>query len=214
MFTGLVTVMGTLASRTANAAHGVGARLCVRACFDDGPLTLGESIAVDGTCLTVDGLTDDGFEVDASAETLARTTLGRLPPSSPVHLERALRVGSLLGGHLVTGHVDGVASVVERSVAGEALAMAFVAPPELARFVAEKGSVAVDGVSLTINEVRRERFGVMLIPHTLHKTKLGALSPGDLVNLEVDLVARYVARLLSFDPARGEPGAHRLARKP
>jgi riboflavin synthase len=203
--------MGTLAMR---APRGPGARLSVRVRFDDGPLALGESIAVDGACLTVDNVTDDGFEVDASAETLARTTLGRLAPSSPVHLERALRVGSLLGGHLVTGHVDGVATVAERREVGEALAMAFVVPPELAPFVAEKGSVAVDGVSLTVNVVRRDRFDVMLIPHTLHKTKLGARSPGDLVNLEVDLVARYVARLLSFDRAPGEPGAYRLSREP
>jgi len=211
MFTGLVAVMGTLAAR---AAHGPGARLCVRARFEDGPLAIGESIAVDGTCLTVDALTEDGFEVDATAETLARTTLGGLAPGNSVHLERALRVGSLLGGHLVAGHVDGVATMVERRAAGEAVAMTFVVPPELAPFIAEKGSVAIDGVSLTVNAAQRNRFDVMLIPHTLHKTKLGALSPGDPVNLEVDLVARYVARLLSLDHPPAEPATRRLFREP
>jgi riboflavin synthase len=214
MFTGLVAVMGRLAGRAAHGAHDTGARLRVQARFEDGPVAIGESIAVDGTCLTVDALTDDGFEVDASAETLARTTLGGLAPGSSVHLERALRAGSLLGGHLVTGHVDCVATMVERRAAGEAVAMAFVVPPELARLIAEKGSVAVDGVSLTVNAAKRDRFDVMLIPHTLQKTKLGALAPGDPVNLEVDLVARYVARLLSLDQAPAQPATRRLSREP
>lgn len=194
MFTGLVALTGTLATRN---PRGPGARLVVRGRFDDGPLALGESIAVDGVCLTVDSILPDGFEVDASAETLERTTLGALGPGSRLHLERALRAGALLGGHLVTGHVDGMGTLVERRPLGEAEWMALRAPAELSRFIAEKGSIAVDGVSLTVNAVRGDCFEVALVPHTLSKTKLGALTPGGRVNLEVDLVARYVARLMS-----------------
>lgn len=196
MFTGLVARTGILAARS---ARGPGARLALRARFDDGPLARGESVAVDGACLSVDAILADGFEVDASAETLARTTLGRLEPGGPVHLERSIRVGDRLGGHLVSGHVDGVGTLAERRPEGESLWMAFRMPPELARFVAEKGSIAVDGVSLTVNAVRAGAFEVMLIPQTLACTKLGGLTEGDPVNLEVDLVARYVARLLDAE---------------
>ena len=200
MFTGLVAATGVLAARE---LRGPGARLSLSSAFDDGPLSLGESIAVDGVCLSVDAITRTGFEADASAETLARTTLGRLPPGAVLHLERSLRAGSLMGGHLVTGHVDGVGALASRTPVGEAVAMVFRMPGELARFVAEKGSIAVDGVSLTVNGVglrdAAHLFDVMIIPHTLAKTKLGALGPGDPVNLEVDLVARYVARLMSAE---------------
>jgi riboflavin synthase len=194
MFTGLVAVTGTLA---ACASRGPGARLVLRASFDDGPLTLGESIAVDGVCLSVDAIVEGGFEVDASAETLARTTLGRLAPGAAVHFERALRAGDPLGGHLMSGHVDGVGTLKARRAVGDAVWMAFGLEPALARFVAEKGSIAIDGVSLTVNTVSVGDFEVTLIPHTLRKTKLGALAPGDPVNLEVDIIARYVARLMS-----------------
>jgi riboflavin synthase len=197
MFTGLVAVTGALAART---ARGPGARLVLQASFDDGPLDLGESVAVDGVCLSVDGIVEGGFEVDASAETLARTTLGRLKPGAAIHFERALRAGSPLGGHLVSGHVDGVGTLKARRDVGEAVWMAFALEPPLARFVAEKGSIAVDGVSLTVNAAGAGDFEVTLIPHTLRKTKLGHLSPGDPVNLEVDIIARYVARLMSFQP--------------
>jgi len=196
MFTGLVAVLGTLEGRS---PRGPGARLDIHARFDDGPLELGESIAIDGACLSVDAIASDGFEVDASAETLARTTLGKLQPGARVHLERALRVGDRLGGHLVTGHVDGVGSVVERRPLGEAVWMKLRAPVELARFVAEKGSISIDGVSLTVNAVSADRFEIVLIPHTLERTKLGALGAGDAVNVEVDLIARYVARLSSIE---------------
>jgi riboflavin synthase len=192
MFTGLVETTGALASRS---ARGGGMRMALRVHFGAEPLALGESIAVDGVCLSVDAVLPDGFECDASSETCSRTTLGALEPGSKVHLERALRVGDRLGGHLVTGHVDGVGTLVERRPAGEAVWMAFAAPVELARFLAEKGSVTVDGVSLTVNAISREIFEVTLIPHTLTKTKLGALAPGSRVNLEVDLIARYVERL-------------------
>jgi len=167
--------------------------------LDGEPLALGESIAVDGACLSVVSITGSGFEADASGETLARTTLGRLAPGERVHLERALRASDRLGGHFVTGHVDGVGTMIERRPAGDATWMAFRVPRELARFVAEKGSIAVDGVSLTVNLVEGDRFEVTLIPITLEKTKLGALEVGAAVNLEVDVVARYVARLASAE---------------
>ena len=197
MFTGLVAVTGALAARS---ARGPGARLVLRASFDDGPLELGESIAVDGVCLSVDAVVAGGFEVDASAETLDRTTLGQLVPGNPVHFERALRAGSPLGGHLVSGHVDGVGVLSARRDVGEAVWMSFALEPSLARFVAEKGSIAVDGVSLTVNAAGPADFEVTIIPHTLRKTKLGQISPGGRVNLEVDIIARYVARLMSSQP--------------
>jgi riboflavin synthase len=206
MFTGLVAATGVLAARS---ARGPGARLSLRAELDDGPLVLGESIAVDGCCLSVAAMVAGGFEVDASAETLARTTLGRAAEGRVVNLERALRAGDRLGGHLATGHVDGVGELVDRRPLGEAVAMTFAIPADLARFVAEKGSIAVSGVSLTVNAVRAaNRFDVVLIPITLAKTSLGSLAPGDPVNLEVDLIARYVARLM-------EAGvAHAVERSP
>jgi len=194
MFTGLVAATGVLGAR---GARGPGARLSLDADLDGGPLALGESIAVDGCCLSVAEFGPGGFEVDASAETLARTTLGRMAPGKVVNLERALRAGDRIGGHLATGHVDGVGELVVRNSLGEAVAMTFALPPGLARFVAEKGSIAVNGVSLTVNSVSSAgRFEVVLIPITLEKTNLSSLAPGDPVNLEVDLIARYVARLM------------------
>jgi riboflavin synthase len=193
MFTGLVTATGALASRE---ARGPGARLSIRASLDQGPATLGESIAVDGCCLSVAAVSAAGFDADVSIETLARTTLSGLRVGAVVNLERALRAADRLGGHLVTGHVDGVGELVDRHPAGEAITMTFRTPPELARFIAEKGSVAVNGVSLTVNAVVGNRFDVTLIPVTLAATNLALLAPGDTVNLEVDLIARYVARLM------------------
>jgi riboflavin synthase len=195
MFTGLVTAMGTLAARQ---PRGPGARLTLTARFDDGPLLLGESISVSGACLKVDTVTADGFEVDASAETLARTTLGGVKLGGTVHLERALRAADRMGGHVVTGHVDGVGSLLERRPMGESVALVFGVPLELAPFIAEKGSITVEGVSLTVNGAGPDRFDVTIIPHTLSKTHLGQLRQGDPVNLEVDLIARYVGRLLAF----------------
>ena len=180
-----------LASRE---TRGPGARLVIRATLAGEPLALGESISIDGACLSVVESLAGAFAVDATAETLARTTLGTLPLGRSVNLERALQVGDRLGGHMVTGHVDGVGSLVGRKTVGEAVAMTFSVPAELARFVAEKGSIAVAGVSLTVNAVRADAFEVMLIPITLRATTLGDLAPGEQVNLEVDLVARYVAR--------------------
>jgi riboflavin synthase len=194
VFTGLVEAKGVLAER---AARGPGARIGVRCTLGEEPLALGESVAVDGVCLTVQALRPDGFDADASAETLARTTLGRLRVGAEVNLERALRAGARMGGHLVSGHVDGVAGVRERRPLGEAFVLAFAMPRALAPFVAEKGSIAVNGVSLTVNGVTGDFFEVAIIPVTRDKTNLGALAAGDEVNLEVDLVARYVARFLA-----------------
>jgi riboflavin synthase len=199
MFTGLVAAKGTLVSRV---ARGPGARLTVRGDLAGDPLVVGESIAVDGCCLSVAAVLADGFEVDASAETLARTTLGLGSLGRDVNLERALRAGDRLGGHLVTGHVDGVGELIDRRSLGDAVAMTFAIPVELERFVAEKGSVAVNGVSLTVNGTRDGGFDVTLIPTTLAATNLAVLAAKDQVNLEVDLIARYVARLMDAGEAR------------
>jgi riboflavin synthase len=196
MFTGLVATMGSVLTLS---SRGPGLRMSFEARFEGEPLVLGESIAVDGCCLTAAAVMAEGFEVDASAETLARTTLGRLAPRGVVNLERALRLGERLGGHLVTGHVDGIGELVSRRTVGETLAMTLSIPESLHRFVAEKGSVAVNGVSLTVNKVTSVGFEVTLIPSTLAQTNLGRLAPGDRVNMEIDLIARYVARLMDAD---------------
>jgi riboflavin synthase len=158
---------------------------------------MGESICVDGVCLSVAAIGGEGFEVDATAETLGRTTLGGLAIGAALNLERALRAGDRLGGHMVTGHVDGVGRVRSRRPVGEAVEMTVALPPELSRFVAEKGSIAVNGVSMTVNAVQGSDMNLAVIPITQQATNLGTLAPGDPVNLEVDLVARYVARLLT-----------------
>jgi riboflavin synthase len=202
VFTGLVEATGVMRARE---KRGPGARL--RVATDLGPLVLGESIAVQGVCLTVDLVVADGFECDASAETLARSTLGHLPAGARLHLERAVLLGGRMGGHIVTGHVDGRVRLVERRRVGEAEALAFAMDPSVKDFVAPKGSVAVDGVSLTVNGVKGDRFDVVVIAHTLAATALGGLAVGDEANLEVDLLARYVARLLRGDrTALADPG--------
>lgn len=191
MFTGLIEQRGTLAGRT---RRGPGARLRVHG-LAPSFLVLGESIAVDGVCLTVDAITPEGFEADASAETLERTTLGALELGSGVNLERALAVGGRLGGHIVGGHVDVVSSLVEKRPLGDAVELDFALPAVLAHLVAEKGSVAVNGVSLTVNRVTDALFSVVLIPASQRVTQLHTLRPGARVNLEADVLARYVARL-------------------
>lgn len=191
MFTGLVECTGVVRSRS---PRGPGMRLAFEAPLEG--LSLGESVSVSGACLTVVGNRTDGFEVDVTLETLERTTLGRLSPGDRVNLERAVRAGDRLGGHLVQGHVDGIAEVLRTERVGEALDARIGTSPPLLRFVAAKGSVALDGVSLTVNAVESGSFSVMLIPHTLAVTTLGEIAPGRALNFEVDLVARYVARLL------------------
>lgn len=155
----------------------------------------GDSVALSGVCLTVTDLSDNALSVDVSAETLSRSTLGRLRPGDAVNIETALRMGDPLGGHLVSGHVDGVGEVRERSEAGTSVRLRFAAPPSLARYIAMKGSITIDGVSLTVNEVSGAEFSANIIPHTLEVTTLNACAPGAHVNLEVDLIARYLERL-------------------
>lgn len=191
MFTGLVQALGVLRSR---AARGSGARIEVATDFAG--LTLGESIAIQGACLTVAAVGRDGFAADLSAETLDKTTLGRLPEGAALNLERALALGDRLGGHLVQGHVDGLGRVERVERVGEAQKVWLRAPAELARFIAVKGSICVDGVSLTVNLTQGAAFEVMLIPQTLAVTTLAELRAGADVNLEVDLLARYAVRWL------------------
>jgi riboflavin synthase len=198
MFTGIITDLGTV--RQVTHADGHDSRFCIATAYDVGTIDLGASIACNGACLTVVALEDDAFSVDASAETLARTTLGGWSVGTPVNLERALRVGDELGGHMVSGHVDGLAEVVACRPENDSLRLDFRGPAQLAGAIAAKGSVALDGVSLTVNAVEDGvdgvRFAVNIIPHTRERTTLGALQPGDRVNLEIDMLARYVQRLL------------------
>jgi riboflavin synthase len=206
MFTGLVQEVGEIRGvepRSASAAVGAGDNCDVRievACgaIDRSRLELGASICVDGVCLTVAALGHDSFAADVSGETLRVTTLGSKRTGSRVNLEPSLRAGDSLGGHWVSGHVDGIAEVVHTARDARSLVVTLAAPRELARYIARKGSVTLDGVSLTVNAVDEERFSVNLIPHTLEVTTLGALAPGARVNLEIDLLARYVERLNSM----------------
>ena len=196
MFTGIVTSVGEIRAVKPLAS---GARFTIAGDYDPETIALGASIAVSGPCLTVVERGFAGsrgfFDVEASTETLARTTLGDWPVGRRVNLERALRIGDELGGHMVTGHVDGVARIVERRDEGDMARFVFEAPAHLARFIAEKGSGTLDGVSLTVNGVAGSSFDVMVIPHTLGVTTFGERREGDLVNLEVDLFARYIDRL-------------------
>lgn len=195
MFTGLVEDTGAVVERSP-LGHGV--RLVLRTALPLADVAIGDSIACDGCCLTVEGIDGDRFSVTAGRETLDKTTLGTWQPGRRVHFERALRVGDRLGGHLVQGHVDGVGVVVRAAVEAESLVAWLEAPADLARLVATKGSVAVDGVSLTVNEVAGAQFRVNLIPHTVAVTHLGELTAGRPVNLEVDVIARYVERILGY----------------
>jgi riboflavin synthase len=196
MFTGIVTDLGLVRAIAQRGDR----RFSIGTGYDTSGIALGASIACSGACLTVVETGPDWFAVDASAETLSKTTLGDWQPGTPVNLERALRLGDELGGHLVSGHVDGLAVLVARRPEGDSVRLTFEAPPEPARFIAAKGSVTLDGVSLTVNEIEDRRFGVNIIPHTAEVTTLGDLQPGDRVNLEIDLLARYVQRLLHQDP--------------
>jgi riboflavin synthase len=192
MFTGIVTDLG----RVTRVGGGDLVDLTIATAFDTSTIDLGASIACSGVCLTVVALGERQFSVQASAETLACTTIAEWREGTPVNLERPLRVGDELGGHLVAGHVDGIACIVDRRPEAESVRFVLDAPESLTRFIASKGSVALDGVSLTVNEVSGARFGVNIIPHTLSCTNFGAAIPGQRMNLEIDLIARYVARLI------------------
>jgi riboflavin synthase len=193
MFTGIITDIGELRSVE-------GGKLRIACSYDSDGIALGASIACDGCCLTVTRAESDGpgrsiFDVEASNETFAHTTLGRWQVGQRINLERSLKLGDELGGHMVSGHVDGVARIVSAEADGTSTRFEIEAPAKLAAFIAQKGSVALDGTSLTVNAVSDNRFTVNIIPHTLAVTTWGQKRAGDLLNLEVDLMARYVARL-------------------
>ncbi|HEY1379717.1 MAG TPA: riboflavin synthase [Gemmataceae bacterium] len=193
MFTGLVEALGTV---TRQAPDGTGGRHLTVAAPFAGDLTLGESVAVNGACLTVVEYSPDAFLVQAGPETLRRTNFGELRDGDRVNLERSLRLGDRLGGHLVQGHVDGLGRIAAREPQGEWETVWFAVPPELAAQMVTKGSVAVDGVSLTLVDVLADRFSVALIPHTLAATTLGFKRVGDAVNIETDLFGKYVMKYL------------------
>ncbi|MBV8166763.1 MAG: riboflavin synthase [Alphaproteobacteria bacterium] len=195
MFTGIVTDVGRVAS-LARATGTTDTRIAITTRVPLEDVVLGASIACSGCCLTVVEKTAGRFDVQVSAETLARTTLGAWTVGSPVNLERSLKLGDELGGHLVSGHVDGVATVVSRQPEAGSTRFVFELPTGFERLVATKGSIALDGVSLTVNEVEGTRFGVNIIPHTSENTTFADLKAGDRVNFEIDMLARYVARQL------------------
>jgi riboflavin synthase len=199
MFSGIVTEVGQVRRLCRGEILG----LTIAAGFDTAALPIGASIACSGACLTVVAVEPGAFSAEASAETMACTTIGEWREGTPVNLERSLRLGDELGGHLVSGHVDGIARIVERRPEGQSVRFVFEAPSALMPLIAPKGSVALDGVSLTVNEAAGNRFGVNIIPHTLACTNLGTARPGQSMNLEIDMIARYVARLLAA-PERGE----------
>jgi riboflavin synthase len=199
MFTGIVRSVGTVTTLQRKGHE-------IRLSLDPGRLDLaavkaGDSLAVSGVCLTVAQLLENGFEFDVSQETLSRTTLGKLQPGTRVNLEPALTLSTPLGGHLVSGHCDGVGAVLERRPIGESVRLSIQAPLALAKYIAEKGSICVDGVSLTVNQVQGNSFEVNIVPYTLQETTLKEYTPGRMVNLEVDLLARYVERLWSAEVA-------------
>lgn len=198
MFTGIVTDVGRIVET--KATGDLRARIATR--YDVAGIDIGASIACDGVCLTVVALGDqpeNWFDVEISAETVSKTNLGGWVSGKRVNLERALKVGDELGGHIVSGHVDGLAEVVKVAPEGGSVRVTFRAPEALAKFIAPKGSVALNGTSLTVNEVAEAEFGVNLIPHTQEVTTWGEVAVGDRVNLEVDTMARYVARLREYD---------------
>ena len=197
MFTGIVTDLGRVRAVLPGGDTGYE----IETHYDAGTIAIGASIACSGVCLTAIGRGQGWFRVQASAETRARSTLGNWRVGTPVNLERPLKLGDELGGHLVAGHVDGVGRLQSLREDGDSLRLVFEAPAALAPGIASKGSIAVDGVSLTVNEVTGARFGVNIIPHTRAVTSLGSLKVGDPVNLELDLIARYVARLMGKDLA-------------
>jgi riboflavin synthase len=196
MFTGIVTDIGRIVET--KVTGDLRARIATK--YDVAGIDIGASIACDGVCLTVVALGPEGwFDVEISGETVSKTNLGGWTPGKRVNLERALKVGDELGGHIVSGHVDGLAEVVRVVAEGGSVRVTFRAPEALARFIAPKGSVALNGTSLTVNEVNGAEFGVNFIPHTQAVTTWGEVAVGDQVNLEVDTMARYVARLREYD---------------
>ncbi len=204
MFTGIILAIGEIAGIQPKGGD-------CRLTINTGKLpleqaALGDSIAVNGVCLTAVELGDDYFCADVSNETLARTTLKNAKTGAPVNLELALTPTTRLGGHIVSGHVDGLGRVLEKKADGRSVRFRFKAPDSLARYIAEKGSICIDGISLTVNEVDGAEFGVNIVPHTLQETTLGTTEVGDSVNLEVDLLARYMERLMLGEAAARSAG--------
>ena len=207
MFTGLVEGKGTIL-RVEEGPEG--SRLWIVPSFDWPDPTPGESIAVNGVCLTATAWKEKTFSVDVSPETLARSTLGKVNPRQPVNLERALRLSDRLGGHLVTGHVDGLGAVTGRQPVGNFIRFTVSFPEALAPYILEKGSIAVDGVSLTVNQVREREFDLMIIPHTAARTTLLDKKIGDPVNLETDLIGKYVVHFLKRSRDENTGGESRI----
>ncbi|PVA11102.1 riboflavin synthase [Pelagivirga sediminicola] len=195
MFTGIITDQGRIHTLTQRGDL----RARITCSYDTDTISLGASIACDGICLTVVETGADWFDVEISAETVSKTNLSRWAEGRRINLERALKVGDELGGHIVSGHVDGVAEIIAMRDEGDSTRVTLRAPEALARFIAPKGSVALSGTSLTVNEVDGCEFGINFIPHTKDVTTWGDAAVGDLVNLEIDTLARYVARLREFD---------------
>lgn len=193
MFTGIVEEMGAVSAMEKTLA---GTRLTIMASTVMSDLKLGDSVSVNGTCLTVVTKDERNFSVEVSPETLSVTTLGQLTAGAPVNLERAMKLHERIGGHLVAGHVDGVGTIRNRHQEGNAIFFTIEAPREILRYCIVKGSITVDGISLTINDVTEKGFSVAIIPHTAKVTTLGLKQPGDTVNLESDLIGKYVERLL------------------
>jgi riboflavin synthase len=194
MFTGIITRTGTIARIEKKGDW----MLTIAAARFTHDLTIGASVACSGVCLTVTSKTKDGFIVQVSKESIKRSTIGSWKKGTKINLERALKVGDELGGHIVSGHVDGVVKLLEKKKSGDSVRLTFSLPKPLRPFIAEKGSVTLDGISLTINDVAKKSFSVNIIPHTLSQTTLGARKTGDALNVEIDVVARYLARLKRF----------------
>ena len=194
MFTGIVTDLGEIIELEQRGDL----RARIKTSYDLSTVDMGASIASDGVCLTVVAKGDDWYDVEISGETVSKTNLGNWAVGRKVNLERALKVGDELGGHIVSGHVDGVAQLIEMHEEGDSTRMVFEAPEELAKFIAPKGSVTLNGTSLTVNEVSGCNFGINVIPHTKEVTIWGQAKVGDRINLEIDTLARYVARLRDF----------------
>lgn len=207
MFTGIVAAMGVVRRQTRS---GEDALLEVATSLRLDDVRIGDSIAVSGACLTVTALKDGGFTADVSAETLSRTTLKTVKAGDPVNLEKALRVGDRLGGHIVLGHVDGLGRIREKTARSQSVIFGIDIPPELRRYVAAKGSITVDGISLTVNRCEKDRFYVNVVPHTAAVTTLGVKKTSDAVNIETDILARYLEKLISGGEgaaAEGKGGA-------
>lgn len=195
MFTGIITDIGTVASVQKNAGD---MRIGIYTNFDLDQTDIGASIACAGCCLTVVKKNDDIFLVDVSNESISKTNIGSWEEGTKINLEAALKMGDELGGHIVSGHVDGLATVKSITPEGDSHRLKIEVPQDLASFIAPKGSVALDGVSLTVNEVQGNEFGVNIIPHTWNNTTLGQLAEGDTMHLEIDMLARYMARMMEY----------------